>query len=192
MFGQSYVAFVSSCDGLAAFLREKPDHAAVDYFQGLDQFWQPGLPTQLPAYLYDKVKSSTELIEHKQKIKQATDDTMKDRATKDYNNTLRRLEKHALILHRDEATKKLRRQRLMHGTQSNTINETNILNDVIPEKGRIARAIVSEEPVSRDQELDVMQDMLYLLTTSWSVFYRHGEAPNDQGACPFCGEKMER
>ena len=192
MFGQSYVAFVSSCDGLAAFLREKPDHTAVDYFQGLDQFWQPGLPIQLPAYLCDEVRSSTELIEHKQKIKEATNDTMKDRATKDYNNAVRRLEKQALDLLRAETIKELRRHRLMHGTQSNITNEMNILNEVIPEKRRIAHAIVSEEPMSRDQELDVMQDMLYLLTTSWSVFYRHGEAPNDQGACPFCGKKMER
>ncbi|KAG7415409.1 hypothetical protein Forpe1208_v006918 [Fusarium oxysporum f. sp. rapae] len=54
VFGQSYTADTSSCDGLSAFLREKPDHRAVKYFQGLTQFRHEGLPTQLPAALKDE------------------------------------------------------------------------------------------------------------------------------------------
>lgn len=51
VFGRSYVANVSSCDGLAAYLGEQPDHTVVEYFQGIGRFREPGLPTRLPSKL---------------------------------------------------------------------------------------------------------------------------------------------
>ncbi|KAG5787880.1 hypothetical protein H9Q69_013047 [Fusarium xylarioides] len=62
VFGQSYTADTSSCDGLSAFLRHQPDHTAIEYFQGLSQFRHEGLPTQLPAVLKDKTSRHPEVL----------------------------------------------------------------------------------------------------------------------------------
>lgn len=73
VFGQSYTADTSSCDGLSAFLREKPDHRAVEHFQGLTQFRHDCLPTRLPAALKDEVGHNSEIVEWDRKIAQTSD-----------------------------------------------------------------------------------------------------------------------
>lgn len=190
IFGQSYVAFVSSCDGFAAFMREKPDHTAVEYFQGISQFWQPGLPTKLPAALRAEVKGSQEIAEYDRKIREAVDNGVKDRATKDRQNAFKRLKKRALDLHRTERMKELRRERLIHGMPSTPSDDPDPLDELIPEKGRITKAMLSDSPLSEELESSIMQDMLSLSTNPWSVFYRPGEVPLD-GACPYCRTNME-
>src|SRR5439155_4049510 len=46
---REYVANCSSVAGMRAFLGEVADHREVDYFQGMEQFREQGLPYQLPA-----------------------------------------------------------------------------------------------------------------------------------------------
>lgn len=192
VFGQSYVAFVSSCDGFAAFMGEEPDHTAVEYFQGISRFWQPGLPTELPAALRAEVSTSPEIIEHDRKIQEAVDTSTRDRAKKDRQNAIKRLEKRTLELHRAECMKQMRNKRLIHGiTPSALGDDLDPLNELIPEKGRVAEAMVSDSPLGLGRELGVMRDMVFLLTAPWTVFYRPEELPQD-GACPYCGKKMER
>jgi hypothetical protein len=52
---QSYVVDCSSVDGMEAFLRGPAEHRHVDYFQGLEQFREHGLPSELPAAKSDKL-----------------------------------------------------------------------------------------------------------------------------------------
>ena len=54
VFGE-YVANYSSVAGMRAFLDEEADHREVEYFQGLEQFREQGLPCQLPAAERDKL-----------------------------------------------------------------------------------------------------------------------------------------
>lgn len=96
MFGQSYIARISSCDGFAACLGEKPDHYAVDYFQGLEQFWQPGMPVRLPTFLRQQVRQAPELIDITEKMKCCTGGEL-EALKRDRINTLARLEKAALL-----------------------------------------------------------------------------------------------
>jgi hypothetical protein len=56
VFGQKYVAQTSSVAGQSAFLDEEADHEPIDYFQGLEQFRERGLPCELPCHLEEKVK----------------------------------------------------------------------------------------------------------------------------------------
>lgn len=166
---------MSSCDGFAAFMKEKADHTAVEYFQGIGQFWQPGLPTKLPAALRDQVRRNAELVGLK---------------PKEWQSAYKRLERTALNTHRAECMKELRRERLLHGIAT-VSDEPDPLNALLPEKRRMVEAMISDSPLSNERELEVMQDMLYLITTPWTVFYRPGEWP-EEGKCGYCHQKMDR
>ena len=63
IFGQSYVANLSSVDGQAAFLGEQIDHSHVDYFQSLERFREPGLPCDLPAHVEERLKKDPRSLE---------------------------------------------------------------------------------------------------------------------------------
>lgn len=55
VFGQSYVANCSSVDGQAASRDEESDERHIEYFQGLEQFHEDGLPDKLPANLEGRI-----------------------------------------------------------------------------------------------------------------------------------------
>lgn len=189
IFGTSYVAFVSSCDGFAAFMREKPDHTVVDYFQGFRQFWQPGLPTELPAALKMKVLENPEVIECDRRMREAVDEPARERAKKDRQNAIKRVKKKELEQHRTESMGLKQRERLLHGVSSTLGNDPDPLNELIPEKGRVARAMTDDSPLSCDEQLKSMRDVLFLLKNDWSVYYRPGEELQS-GACRFCKKEV--
>lgn len=185
IFGQSYVAFVSSCDGLAAFLREDVDHTAVDYFQGLERFHQPGMPVKLPTALSKQVQNSAELAKYDNEIKCAMSPDGRAKAQKARQNAIKRLREQALQEHRQECLKVLRKDRLINGCHA-TSNCIDPLNEVFPEKRRISEVMVSDM-----EEFSVMKDALRLLTMSSEKYHRDGEGPVD-GSCPFCYEDVSR
>src|SRR3954454_1512318 len=66
---REYVANCSSVAGMSAFLDEKADHREVDYFQGLEQFREQGLPYQLPAAEREKLQSDSILRDRQQTLR---------------------------------------------------------------------------------------------------------------------------
>ena len=65
VYGQSYVANTSSCDGRRAFLDEAAQHDHVEYFQGFSKFREKGLPWTLPAEKEAALEKDQHLIELK-------------------------------------------------------------------------------------------------------------------------------
>ncbi|KAH7124929.1 hypothetical protein B0J13DRAFT_565897 [Dactylonectria estremocensis] len=183
VFGQSYTADTSSCDGLSAFLREKPDHRAVEYFQGLTQFRHDGLPTRLPAALKDEVSHNPEIVEWDRKIAQASDAKTRKWARQKRQKALDRSQKLAMEGHRRERLAQLKRERLLNGHHAQAPSPRR------PEKARLAQKMASTLPASRQDKLEAMRDMLSLLAAS-TVFYLPGEEPKN-GQCPYCPTKME-
>ena len=68
VFGQSYVANCSSVAGIEAFLGEVAEHRHVDYFQGLEQFREHGLPYELPTAKRDELENDPELREMRAEV----------------------------------------------------------------------------------------------------------------------------
>lgn len=170
---------------------EEPDHTAVDYFQGLNRFWQPGLPTALPAASEADLENDPLIRELNRKIQEAVDDDSKNAAKRDRKNTLKRMRSSALKMHREEIMRERRQIRLERGIDASTPEgDPDPLNELIPERGRIAQAIASDQPISPEIELSLMRDAQYLLTTSWTVFYRPGETPQGT-SCSFCQKDIE-
>ncbi len=64
------MANTSSVDGQGAFLGEAINHKHIDYFQGLGQFREPGLPCKLPARLEEGLKRDTQLQELEEEVRQ--------------------------------------------------------------------------------------------------------------------------
>ena len=63
------MANCSSVAGMRAFLDEEADHREVEYFQGLEQFREQGLPCQLPAAERDKLQDDSVLGELQQSLR---------------------------------------------------------------------------------------------------------------------------
>ncbi|UNI16754.1 hypothetical protein JDV02_003162 [Purpureocillium takamizusanense] len=189
IFGTSYVAFVSSCDGFAAFMRESPDHSVIDYFQGLGQFWQPNLPTSLPASLERKVLEHPEIAACDRQIQNAVDEEARAKAMTARQNTIKRHRRSALKRHRVEAMEAKQHERLLHGVPSDVDDDYDSLDDLIPEKSRLARAMDGTSALSCDEQLRYMRDALFLLENDWSVYYRPGEEP-EKGTCRFCHKAL--
>ncbi|PWI65590.1 hypothetical protein PCL_07009 [Purpureocillium lilacinum] len=189
IFGTSYVAFVSSCDGFAAFMRESPDHSVIDYFQGLGQFWQPNLPTSLPATLERKVLEHPEVGACDRQIQGAVDEEARAKAMTARQNIIKRHKRKALKGYRVEAMEAKQHERLLHGVPLTLDDDHDPLNDLIPEKRRLAQAMVGNSSLSCEEQLRYMRDALFLLENDWSVYYRPGEEP-DKGACRFCHEAL--
>lgn len=187
--GQSYVAFVSSCDGFAAFLQETADHTAVDHFQGISQFWQPGLPTHLPESWKERVRTDPEVAAYDRKMAKATDNFTRDQLRRDRQNAVKRLEQASLKLYRSEVFKEKQRERLYgHKALDNT---PDVIAEIIPEKGRIAQTMMSKSASTFETKLEAMRDLQVLLAGDWSVYHRPGEEPKD-GCCPYCTKELKQ
>ena len=81
--------------------------------------------------------------------------------------------------------KSIQRERLLHGVSSTMDDSHDPLNNLIPERNRLAQAMASGTPSSYDEQLSYMRDALFLLGNDWSVYYLPGEEPQ-KGACRFC------
>src|SRR5436190_3267695 len=68
VYGESYVANTSSCDGRRAFLNEAAQHDHVEYFQGFSKFCEKGLPCYLPAEKETALEKDQQLIELRGRI----------------------------------------------------------------------------------------------------------------------------
>ncbi|XEV05763.1 hypothetical protein FSHL1_011050 [Fusarium sambucinum] len=191
VFGQSYTADTSSCDGLSAFLREKPDHRAVEYFQGLAQFRHEGLPTQLPAALKDEISRNPAVLEWDRKITQTSDKKTRKEAMQKRQKTVDRLQKIMLEEHRREFSASLKRHKLFNGRQAELPNPDldDPIHELRPEMARLAQKMTRTSPASQQDRLDAMEDMLSLLAAP-TVYYRPGEEPPD-GKYPYCSKEIQ-
>jgi hypothetical protein len=163
VFGQSYTADISSCDGMSAFLREKPDNRAVEYFQGLSQFRQEGLPNRLPAALKEDVSRDAELLAWDRKKSQADGNTRKE-ARQKRQKVLERLEKHRLEEYQRECSSQLARANLFNG-QGAINSNAHPLHKLRPEIGRLAEQMVKTSTASQQDRIDAMRDIQSLLAS---------------------------
>jgi len=202
VFGQSYVANCSSVDGMAAFLDEPTDHSAVNYFQSLEKFHEPGLPCKLPAKVETTLKSDPGLLELKSEVQALKH---KEGAGSALDEAKRRRDNYRVTLWRNALTQyqekwvQDRRKRIIltrGKDQPSRPDKTDIVQSIyliIPERARLARITASDETLSVDAMWNAMQDLYSLCTRDSSVLYLPGLEPFE-GACPVkcCQQKLDR
>lgn len=194
VFGQSYVANCSSVDGQAAFLGEPAEHRHIEYFQGLERFREAGLPCALPAELKSKLCHDEQL--------RALEDNV---AASPSYEAKRRLNEYRRKL-RDGALRRFQRdwvqnQRdwkiLTKGKESaRTACTANLFQNLCllrPERGRLAKMIACDTPLSQADMWQAMRDLYSLCTGEFTVCFLPGHDPI-KGACPvrYCQLRLAR
>ena len=202
VYGQSYVANTSSVDGKGAFLDEPAQHNHVSYFQSFAKFCEKGLPTCLPAEREAAVKQDPGLLALENRATHLKRDGVSPpdvRAAKNKARTYRySLMSKALAQYQHEWVRERRDWKVL--TRGKGRLESDATSDlletmslILPERGRLAKAMVSQEEASDESHRQTMRDLYSLISRDYSVVYRPGEEPVD-GLCPVggCDVEMDR
>ncbi|KAK3896489.1 hypothetical protein C8A05DRAFT_20540, partial [Staphylotrichum tortipilum] len=193
IFDAFYAGNVSSCDGGAAFRNEEPDHSVPEYFRGIGQFRELGAPTQLPASMDSAIQQNPAVVELDTQARDAATSAERTAILIAKKNLLKKLRREGLASYRNGwLTERRKAKILSRGTiLPCTGREPDPLNELIPEKGRLATCMARNSNLTEKELYGAMRDMLYLLTEDWTVLYRPGDKPND-GLCPVCNEELSR
>jgi uncharacterized protein with PIN domain len=106
---------------------------------------------------------------------------------------LKKLRKEGLESYRNEwLTQRRKAKILSRGSMSPFMGrDPDPLNELIPEKGRLAAAMARDSDLALAELQGAMRDMLYLLMEDWTAMYRPGEKP-EHGRCPVCRQELSR
>jgi hypothetical protein len=190
IFGTNYMANMSSVSGQDCFLGEPLDHRHVDFFQGIGQFVEPGLPLELPAQHEEELKQHPELQDleaelqacslsdrsRRQQLEQARRNcwkTLKRKATQEYRETWRQNRTNWYIATRGEQ-------------QADDRDRTDLVRSLcvlIPERKRLAEKMMSSEPLTLESMWLAIQDLCSLCQSDSAVLYLNGLQPVN-GRCP--------
>jgi hypothetical protein len=186
---------------MEAFLGEPAEHRHVDYFQGLEQFRESGLPYELPAAKRDELEDDPRLRELQAEVRALTESG----ASPELNDAKTRLSTYRRTLERDtlrQYQKQWIRDRrvwkiLTRGKErAKDVRRNDLLQQLCllrPERRRLAKVMASEDPLSPAQTWQSIRDMVSLCTQDFTVVYLPGHEPIE-GACPVacCRLELER
>ena len=139
------------------------------------------------------IQQNPAVVELDTRAKNATTSAERTAMLTAKKSLLKKLRKEGLESYRSEwLTERRKAKILSRGSISPyTGREPNPLNELIPEKGRLAACMAGNSDLALQELQGAMRDMLYLLTEDWTVLYRPGDKP-DHGKCPVCGEELSR
>lgn len=172
-YGRDYVANVSSVDGRSAFLDEPSNHDPVNYFQSYAIFREKGLPTKLSAEREMAVRQDPQLLELKNQIEEFRCSNPASSELKIVRRNLEslrlKLTSESLKTYRNEWIKNRRDWKIeTNGKElpddEEKIQLTQILSRLMPQRGRLAHILVSDQVVSDDQRRLAVEDLLFLIT----------------------------
>ncbi|KAK6810460.1 hypothetical protein RU639_013781 [Aspergillus parasiticus] len=188
VYGNDYLANCSGVDVFNALRGRAADHTHIDYFQGYDRFHENGLPRRLPTEEEEKVDEDPCLVAKAAKIQQAQSDDDIRRAKRKYSVLKRRISSSRLQKYQSQWVQSRRdwkvltrgRERPDHIEQS---AEKQALCKLMPELGRLAAVMSSNEPLSFDEKASVVKDLFTQCLRDFDVVYRPGEEPVEK-RCP--------
>jgi hypothetical protein len=201
VYGQSYVANTSSCDGRRAFLDETAQHDHVEYFQGFSKFREKGLPWTLPAEKEAALEKDQHLIELKNKVQQLKSegaahkdiDKAKNRVRSYYDSLWKtNLQNYQTWWVQNRRDWKIRTQGKEQAKDFTPTQLVQTLSMIIPERGRLTKMMTSYKVISESERKQAVTDLYSFINRDYTVLYRPGEGPVGE-ACPVndCRKKME-
>lgn len=192
VYGRDYVAHCSSISTVDEALGEEEDTTHIDYFQSYAQFHETGLPCKLLAIHEESVEQDPELIQLKLRISglkgKVEDSGLLLKLRTEYGVAKARLRASALQQYQTAWVQEQRDWKIL--TRGKLRPEhldrtgcTRVLSKVMPELGRLAAMMSSNEPLQSDEKLAVIKDLYVHGNWDFDVVYRPGEYPVD-GLCP--------
>ncbi|KAF7134197.1 hypothetical protein CNMCM5793_005925 [Aspergillus hiratsukae] len=197
IYGNDYLANCSSVDVVNALIGRPADHTHIEYFQGYGQFHEHGLPRRLPIEEEHKIDADPQLIAKATEIQNAESDEDAKRLKRDYSILKRKVYSSAFQRYQTEWVQNQRdwkvltrgRERPDHAEQT---AEKQAQCKLMPELGRLAAVMSSNESLSFDEKVVVVKDLYTQCLRDFDVVYCPGEEPVE-GRCPVksCGKSLE-
>ena len=183
-------------------MEELSDHRHIDYFQSVDRFLEPGLPSQLPARHQDALSGDTRLCELREDVetleRQQTTGTAVNEAKRRLANYRRTLQYQARRQYQKQWVRERRDWKILAGREDHAREPSHAdlvqhLCLLIPERGRLAQRMNQDEPLSPDSMWQAVSDLSALCTRDFTVLYLPGLYPLE-GCCPVrkCRRSMDR
>jgi hypothetical protein len=195
-YAKDYVLHCSSINTVAAVLDEDPDAEEgsdhIEYFQGFDRYYEPGLPSTLPAKIEQSLLKKPELKEIKDRIKhlQSHNDDKGLIALErmNYKKSLLRSRLSELKEYQKRWVRERRDQRILsRGKEGFLVHGKDITARtqalLMPETARIATAMSCTKEQSFEEILLFVEDLKTQCARDFDVVYLPGESPV-QGFCP--------
>ena len=191
VYGQSYVANTSSVAGKEAFLDEPAQHNHVDYFQSFAKFCEKGLPNSLPAGREALMRQDLQLLELESQAIRLNEENAAPSEIKSAKNKVRSyrtsLIKKSLKQYQVEWVRERRDWKITSRGKEQSKNYVktdlfNVLSLIMPERGRLAKTMISAETVSDSERKQILEGLYSLISQDCSVLYLPGEKPNN-GVC---------
>jgi hypothetical protein len=192
VFGRSYVANCSPVAGQDAFLGEAAEHRHIDYFQGLEQLRERGLPCELPAAKRDELEDDPDLRELQAEVRALTPKGATHSALNETRKSAFRVPQDPRARYTSPASKGMDQDRrvwkvLTRGKErAQDVCTDDLLQHFCllrPEGCRLAKMIASDDPLSPAHTWQAIHDVLSLCTRDFTVVYLPGHEPVE-GACP--------
>lgn len=187
VYGQDYVAHCSSISTVDEALKEEEDTTHINYFQSYTQFHETGLPCKLRAIDEENVEQDPKLMQLKMRISdlkgKGEDSGLLLRLRSDYGVAKAQLHVSALHQYRTAWVQEQRDWKVLtrgklrpeHLDHTRCIR---VLSKVMPELGRLAATMSSNEPLQSNEKLAVIQDLYVHGNRDFDVVYRPGEYPS--------------
>ncbi|KAI9773208.1 MAG: hypothetical protein M1839_002216 [Geoglossum umbratile] len=186
VYGQSYTANTTSCDGRQAFLDEAAQHDHVEYFQGFSKFCEKGLPHALPAEKKAALENDPQIIELRDRVQQLETEGASAEDIRGARNKVRScrnsLERATLRVFQNQWVKDQRdwKIRTQGKEQAEDLKSTELvqtLSRIIPERGRLTKMMLSDKVISKQEREQAVTDLYSFITRDYTVLYRPGEEP---------------
>ncbi|KAJ5274114.1 hypothetical protein N7478_009239 [Penicillium angulare] len=180
-FPEHYKAHCSSIDTVSAVVDEADQSDHIEYFQGYVQFYERGLPSELPAEVKKSILEKPDMFERSHDANSFEHEQLECRK--------------ALVRHRLSELKQYQNRWVREKRDQKIINRgkeepAHLENDIctraqmliMPEVARIATAMSCTKELSFDEKLLFVQDLQTQCVPDFDVVYLPNESPV-QGLC---------
>ena len=186
----------------SAFLSEPAQHDHIDYFQSFAKFREKGLPSSLPAEREAAIRQDAQFLEFENQVHRLRTEHASASQIKAAQNKVRTyrvsLTKKSLQQYKTEWVQKRRDWKITTRGKERSENDEKtdlleILSQIMSERGRLARTVISDKVVSDEERRQAIEDLCSLVTQDCTTLYRPGEE-SINGVCPVtgCGVEMIR
>ena len=201
-YPKDYLLHCSSIDTVSAVLDEKEQSDHIEYFQGFDRFYEPGLPGELPAQIEESILEKPELVETRSRIEHLESQNHDKELIKAERIRYRKtLVRHRLVELKEYQTRWVQERRdqkiLNRGKEEPMVVDNDVSTRaqalVMPEISRIATLMSCTKELSFDEMLLFVQDLKTQCSRDFGVVYLPSESPI-HGFCPVrsCQEEIAR
>ena len=190
-FPEHYQAHCSSIDTVGAVLDEEDQSDHIEYFQGYVQYYERGLPGELPAEIKGSILEKPDMVEMRVQMEsfaQNHDGVSLKNIKLEYRKALVRHRLFELRQYQNRWAQEKRDQKIINRGKEEPAHSENDIRTraqmlIMPEVARIAKAMSCTKELSFDEKLLFVQDLQTQCVRDFDVVYLPNESPV-QGLCP--------